>query len=248
MEEQRLQIRPPLWLPVLVALIASGAYIAGKYIETRDTTPLTITVQGEGKVIATPDIASLNFGVNTGRQHTAEDAMEDLSEKMNAVIAAVKEKGIEEKDIATQHLSLRPSYDWKEGERIDRGFEASQNLTVKVRDVDNIGEVLTAAASAGANQAGGVNFTIDDPELLQVEAREEALKKGKEKAQMLSEQLGKTLGKLKGFSEGGVQPVYSRAVMMDEAVGYGGGGGAPVPVPAGEQEVRVSVTMTYELR
>lgn len=235
-------------LPVIAALILGSSYIIGQ-TKLAAGSPATISVTGEGRVSAVPDIASLSFGVQTGRQQTAQIAMEKLTNDMNAVIDAVKEVGIEMNDIRTESLNLRPAFDWKSGEQIPRGFEANQSLRVKVRDLEKIGEVLSAATAAGANQAGGVSFTIDDPEELQAQAREEAITNAKEKAHELASQIGVTLGKLKRFNEGGAltpQPMYERAMMSD--IGYGGGGDGPVPMPAGEQEVIMNVTLQYEIR
>jgi len=244
-------ISRPLWLPILIAFIVGGLYVAGKYVEGQDLQPVTISVNGEGKVMAVPDIAEMNFGVQTGRQRTAERAMEILTEKMNTVFSAVKEAGIEEKDISTQSLSLYPSYDWDEGKRIDQGFEASQNLRVKVRELKKISGVLSAATSAGANQAGSVGFTIDDPEELRAEAREKAIDHAEKKAQALAAQLGMRVGNLRGFNEGGgyYPPRYEKAMAMDmaEEAGRGEGAVAP-PIPAGEQEVVVNVSLMYELK
>jgi len=247
MEEKTIFFKPPVWLPIVVALILGGAFVAGQKIEMRGS-PATISVNGEGKVTAVPDIAALSFGMQTGRQATAQIAMEQLSKSMNAVIEAVKMQGIETKDIQTESLSLYPAFDWKDGEQIPRGFEANQSLRVKVRDLEKIGSVLSAATAAGANQAGGVSFTIDDPERLQTEARDLAISDAKEKALALAEKLGVSLGALKGFNEGGMYgptPMYEGA-MMDR--GMGGGGGSLIPVPTGEQEVRMSVVLTYEVR
>lgn len=248
MEEQRLFLRPPLWLPLIVVLLAGGAYITGKFIETRNMNMYTISVQGQGKVQAMPDIASLSFGVQTGRQPTADAAMKILTQKMTKIIDAVKAAGVEEKDLNTQYLSLNPSYDWQDGRQVDRGFEANQSLVVKVRDLAKITEVLDAAVKAGANQAGSVSFTIDDPELLQAQAREEAIADAKQKAEKLAADLGVSLGDLQGFWEDqGSYPMYmERAVMMDSS---GKGGGAPMapPIPAGEQEVNVNVNLTYRI-
>jgi hypothetical protein len=173
--------------------------------------------------------------------------MEALAKNMNAVMDAVKAQGIEVKDIQTEYLSLSPAYDWKEGVQIDQGFEASQNLRVKVRDLSKIGTVLSAATSAGANQAGGVSFTIDDPELLQNQARTEAIAKAEAKAKELAKELGVRIVKLQGFSEGGgsVPPVYYERAMMDAGIG---GGASPLPVPSGEQDIIMNVTLTYEVR
>ena len=246
MEEKTVYLRPPFWLPIAVALLIGGMYIVGKFVETR-TEPAMISVIGEGKVYAVPDIAELSFGVQTGRLPTAQDAMQKLQKDMNAVFEAVKAKGIEEKDIRTENLSLNPAYDWEDGKQTSRGFEANQSLRVKIRDLGKIGEVLSVATTAGANQAGGVSFTIDDPESLRVQAREKALAKAREKAATLASQLGVHLWKFKGFVEGGgglPPPIFERSM----AVGMGAGGGEPLPVPGGEQEVSVTVTLTYEVR
>ncbi len=236
-------------VPMLVAVIAGSLFVAGKYVEKQDFTPVVITVSGEGKVNAKPDIAQLQFGVTTERQRTSEAAMSLLEQKMNAILEAVKAQGIEEKDITTQALSLNPSYDWTDGTQVLRGYEAYQTLSVKVRDTDKSGAVLQAATTAGANQVGGVNFTIDDPSALQEEARQKAIADAEEKAQALAEQLGGRLGKLRGYSEGGgytppYMPYAAREMDMANAVGEG----APVPVPTGEQEVQLSVSLTYELK
>jgi hypothetical protein len=239
-----------LTVPVIVTLLAGGMFITGKYVEQQDYSPVLISVDGRGEVNASPDIAQLSFGVQTERHPTAEEAMTELSEKMNAIVDAVKALDIEEKDIVTQNLSLYPSYDWNEGVREDQGFEANQSLSVKVRDLDKIGAVLSAATTAGANQAGGVSFTIDDPEELQAQARELAIKDAEAKAKVLAAQLGKRLGDIKSYSEGGYggtppMPYMAReAVMMDVGVEEM----KAVPVPTGEQEIVISVNLTYEVR
>lgn len=220
-------------------------YLAGQYMDQNDLSPVQITVSGEGRVMANPDIAQVSFGVQTGRVKTAEDAMKMLSKKMNSVVKAVKAQGIEEKDIKTQSLSLNPAYDWVDGKRVDRGFEARQNLSVKIRELDAIGKVLSAVAGAGANQVGGVSFTIDDPEVLREQAREKAIVNAKEKARGLAYQLGKDLGELRGFSEGGgyvphLRYAKTEMLMMEDAA-------EALPVPTGEQEVNVNVSLTYEL-
>ena len=252
MDEHTVRVRPPVWLPIIVAVIAVGGYIAGKSIETRHLDMVTINVNGEGKVYANPDIAQMNFGVQTGRQKTAEDAMKMLSDKMNAVVAAVQKAGIEEKDIVTQQLNLHPSYDWNDGKRVDEGFEANQQLRVKVRDLTKIGDVLTAVTAAGANQAGGVSFTIDDQDAIRAQARQKAIEQAQAKAATLAKELGMQLGRLRGFNEDGSYiPIanYARNEMMMDSMGAGGAVDyAPTPVPSGEQEIRVNVSVMYELR
>ncbi len=244
-------IRPPNWVPVIVLLavvIGGGFYVAGKKLETKDHTPTTISVSGEGKSTATPDIAELSFGVQVQRQADAKTAMDMLGKQMQAVFDAVKKAGVEEKDITTEQLSLNPAFDWKDGVQTPRGFDASQSLRVKIRAMDKVSAVLAAATVAGANQAGGVNFRVDDPEKARASARQEAIQQAQKKAQELAVQLGMTLGKLKGFSEGGgySPPVmYARDAMAMESKSVDV---APTPLPPGEQEVQVQVSLTYELR
>ncbi|MDD5025942.1 MAG: SIMPL domain-containing protein [Candidatus Peribacteraceae bacterium] len=248
MEEQNLHIHPPVITLLVVTLLIGGFYLTGKYLEKQDLTPVMISVDADGKAAAIPDIAVVSFGVQTGRQSSAQQAMKILTGKMNDIIAVVKQQGIEDKDVSTASLSLYPAYDWDEGRQIPRGFEASQNLQVKVRDLDKIGAILSAVTTAGANQVGGVNFTIDDAETLKAMAREKAIQKAEAKAQQLATQLGMKIKKLKAFSEGGgyVPPMpYTKAnVMMDSA---GGRALEEMAVPVGEQEITVNVTMTYEM-
>lgn len=230
---------------MLAVLILGGAYVFGQYINGQDLSKTVISVQGQAKVAAVPDIAVLNFGVQTGRQKTAQGAMETLSNKMNAVMEGVQSLGIEEKDITTENLWLNPSYDYYEGRRVDTGYEANQNLRVKVRDLTKLTTALDAVVSEGANQVGGVSFTIDDPDSLREQGRAEAIADAQKKAEVLAATLGKELGKMKGYHEGGSSSPVPMPMMRMEAVGMGGGGGPPVP--AGEQEMYVTVTLTYEL-
>ncbi len=245
-----LQIQPPLWMPLVVLLaitIGGGFYVYGKKIEVKDIAPTLISVSGEGKSNAAPDIAELSFGIQIQRQPTAKAAMDRLGKGMTAILDAVKKAGVPEKDIRTEGLSLNPAYDWKDGTQVMRGFDASQSLRVKVRDLDIVSDVLAAATNAGANQAGGVSFIVDNPEKSRAEARQEAIDQAQAKAVLLARQLGMTLGKLKNFSEGGgyIPPVmYGRGAMAMESKAMDV---APTPLPAGEQEVQVQVTLTYEL-
>jgi uncharacterized protein len=245
------QSSTPVWVILTAVAIGGVFYIGGKHIESKPEAPqyASITVSGDGRAFATPDIAQINVGVQTGRQATAGAAMERLKTSMDAVIAAVKAQGIDEKDITTQSFWLNPVYDYANGRQIPQGFEASQSLSIKVRDLDKTSDVLGAATNAGANQAGGVTFTVDNPDAKQAEARQEAIKEAQQKAHVLAQQLGVRLGKILNFSEGyGGYPTpmyYGR-----EAMGIGGADMAAnqaVQLPVGEQEMNINVSITYEL-
>lgn len=239
-------IRPPVWA-ILTAVVVGGVFfVAGKNIESRDSSPSLINVSGEGKISAVPDIAQLSFGVSVVRERTSQAAMQKLSQQMTAVVAAVKKAGIPDADVTTEQFSLNPSYDWSDGTQQLKGYDASQSLRVKVRDLDNTTVVLGAATEAGANQAGNIQFTIDEPDALRAQARMEAIAQAKQKAQELASALGMSLGKLKGYNEDGA---YAPApMMMARGAMAADEKASALPLPSGEQDVQVNVTLTYELR
>ncbi len=248
-ESTTVNVRPPVWALIIAVALGGGFYLAGKHIENDAVRhpPVVISVSGEGKVMGTPDIAMLSFGVQTDRLPSAEGATKDLGTRMQKIIASLKQQGIAEGDISTQSLSLYPVYDYSDGRTIPRGYQAGQTLSVKVRDTAKVGDVLSLAASSGANQIGGVSFTIDDPEALRDVARAEAIAEAKEKAQELAGQLGGSLGRMTAFSEngGGYYPpvMYARDMMAGAVANE-----AKLDVPSGDQEVVVNVSLTYELR
>jgi uncharacterized protein len=246
---QTISVRPPVGLLLGAVVIGGLFYLGGKHLEVRDREIPVITVSGEGKAAVTPDIASLSFGVQTTRQRSAAEAMTILKRTMDAVLASVKEGGIPDKDIQSEQFSLNPAYDWTSGRQTIIGYEARQILRVKVRDLDKVSDVLGRATAAGANQAGDVQFTVDDPEETRAEARAKAIAQAKAKAQQLAKDLGMSLGDIRNFSESGgpsYPPIYMRgyaesAVAQDAA-------NTSVAMPAGEQELNVTVSITYELR
>ena len=251
-DEHTLFVRPPVWALFIAVVIGGGFYVWGKHIEVRDDERATISVSGEGKIFVTPDIAQLSFGVATGRQKTAAAALATLETQITAAHDAVVKLGVDPKDIRTENFWLNPVYDWTQDKgQIFRGFEANQSLRVKVRDLDMVSAVLEAATVSGANQAGGIEFTVDEPEAKRAEARRKAIDQAEQKAAAIASDLGVDLGDLTGFNEGGNAwggPVMMRAEAMDMGGGMGGEATpSNIPLPPGEQEIFVSVTLTYEL-
>jgi uncharacterized protein YggE len=214
MSDSTPSVSSPVWALLLAVAIGGGFYVYGQQIQADEETPALITVSGDGRVFAVPDIAELSFGVQTGRQRTAKEAMEKLKLSMEKVFAAVQAAGVEEKDIRTEYFSLNPAYDWTDGTQVLRGYEASQSLRVKVRDLDNVSAVLAAATAAGANQAGSVNFTIDDPEELRMQARQEAILEAQEKAKDLANQLGV------GVAQSTPLPAGEQEIQVDVSLTY----------------------------
>ncbi len=249
--DQTITIRPPVWLPIAAVIIGGMFYIAGKNLEKQpiESPNGMITVSGEGKAFVTPDIAEISFGMQTGQQKTAAAAMAKLTTNMNSIYEALQNAGIEKKDINTENFYLSPVYDYRTGTQIVQGYEASQSLRVKVRDLDKVSDVVGQATAAGANQAGSVNFTVDDPEAKRAEARKIAIEQAQQKAEVLATQLHVQLGDVKSFSEGsnGYTPPYP--MLSRDMMGVGGGTKEEsLPLPAGEQTVAVTVSVTYEIR
>ena len=227
--------------------VKEGRYI-GQDVEVKNT----ITVTGTGEVYAKPDLAIVSFTVKTEAKSVAE-AMEENTEKMNAVIGFMKAEGIEEKDLKTTNFNIYPRYEYyekediemwprPEGQRVLVGYEITQSLQIKIREMESVGDIIQLATGAGANQVGSLNFTIDDQDELKNQAREEAIKEAKEKAQELASQLGIKLIRIQSFSESGGYPYYD--YIRSEAVGMGGE--AP-KIETGENKIEVSVTLTYEI-
>ena len=202
----------------------------------------TVSFTGEGKIKAAPDTARTDIGLTTEGKDTITVQNENSS-KMNAVIKFLKERGVGEADIKTSNYSLSPKYEYSKGKSSLVGYILNQSLTVTVRNLDKIGEILDGAVSSGANRIDSVSLFVDKPEELKNKAREEAVKQAKEKAVMTSKVAELRLGRLVGFSEGfsGEPPVFYEALAK--------GGAAPVPqIEPGSQEIKVNVTLTYLLK
>lgn len=241
----------------LIAVVAIGGlfYLAGQYLASQPSrvsqeaeASREITVNGRAELDVRPDVARLTLGVQTGPQSTAEAALKILSDKFNGVVAAVEAAGVKEEDIKATNLSVQPIYDYTEGRQTLRGFEASESIEVTVRKLDTVGDVLARSTIEGVNQAGGLSFTVDDPEKLQQEAQKAAIEDAHQKARDLADALDVRLGDVKNFSASGVTPpgnpipFYSReTAAADKAIE------AP-PVPSGTQTITADVSVTYELR
>jgi hypothetical protein len=211
------------------------------------------SVVGSGTVYAKADIANIQVGFKSGIKKTAAEATTESTSKMNNIIAALKKLSIDDKDIKTSDYNLSPSYNWtnEKGQELI-GYEVSQNLTLKIRDLNKIGDVIARTTEQGANQIGSVSFTIDDEFELRNQARELAISKAKEKATLIAQQSGMKLGDIKGVYESAdTLPravTYSNAKMDSSAMGLGGSELATPSVQAGQNEIRVEATLVYEVK
>jgi len=248
-------------LTVFMALIALGSYASLNFetIKHLDPMPATISVTGEGEVMAVPDIGQFTFSVRAEAEDAAA-AQEQSGTAINNIIAFLRESGVEEKDIKTLNYNLYPQYRWEEticipgaicrgGEQIQTGFEVNQSVQVKVRNTDDASAIITGVGEREATNISGLDFVIDDTDALVVEARAAAIADAKAKAEQLAKDLGVDLVKIAGYYEEDSrympEPYMARNMAYDE-MAESGFGGADLPV--GEDQTTSRVTITYEIR
>lgn len=230
----------------VTAGILGACFVAGQYVMAEPTRNIdrNITVQATGKTTSTPNIAHITLGV-TVNQQTAAQATDALAKKINDVIKVVKDSGIADADIATQNVSVNASYDYTNGAQTPKGFDASEQVVVTIRKADTVGDIVAKATGAGANQVGGVQFTSDNSDAIQLAAEKDAILNANKKAQDVADALHVKLGKVKTYSVS--QDSRPIPYAMDSKAMGGGVPTAP-EVPVGSQDTAVSVSVTYEIR
>ncbi|OWK27275.1 MAG: hypothetical protein US76_02450 [Parcubacteria group bacterium GW2011_GWA2_38_13b] len=257
-------------------ILAATVYISIQSINILDNgdnnDENTITISAEGKVDAAPDVARVDFSV-IAQGKTPKEVQRQVSEKMNKIADFIKEQGVDAKDIKTLNISVNPryyySYDYPRipcplmsevypsssspiscppKSPVIIGYEASQTLDVKIRELDNAGDIIDGAVENGATQVGGINFSIDDPDELKAQAREQAFRKARAKAEALAKIAGMKIKRVITFSESdGYFPPYYGTM---DAMGMGGGveKGIETSVEPGSQEVTVTLSVTFEIK
>jgi uncharacterized protein YggE len=231
---------------IYLALLSWNAWKQHAYIGRPTTQRDTIAISAQGKVTALTDIAKLSVGVQTEKKTVAE-AMTENTSKMNAITSKLMELGVAKEDIQTTNYQVYETYDYPNGKQVSRGFTVAQTVDIKVRKLESVGGILSAAGALGANQIGNVQFTIDDPEALRQQARIKGLEMAKTKAQALASAAGVKLGKVVGFSESANSPMPPVFYAKDMAMGQGGSPAANPEVQPGSQDVTVDVTVQYEI-
>jgi uncharacterized protein YggE len=235
---------------VYLASLTRNSLKAHNYIGKSPEFQDRITVEGTGKAMAKPDVATISIGIVTDKASVAEAQTENTN-KMNAVVKALKDQfKIVDADIATSQYTVNPRYDWSNNTQRIIGYSVSQSVTVKVRDFAKIGDVLATAGTFGANSVNGPQFTIDDPEVYKAQARAEAISQAKEKAKALSQEVGIKLGSIVSFSEsnGSVLTPYPMMDRAEMAVGNAVDTKVAPTIEAGSQDIEVQVMLSYEVR
>ena len=180
--------------------MAQSAPVAAPMI-SRDGTLLSVSAQAEARQV--PDVATLSTGVVT-QASDANAAMRANATQMDKVMAAIKAAGIVNHDIRTSGISLNPQYKYVENQSPTiTGYQASNTVDIKVRDLSRLGKVLDALVASGANQVNGPSFEIDQPEPVYDQARRDALEKAQARAQMYAKALGLKVRRIVSIDEGG---------------------------------------------
>lgn len=246
-EKFQRQLQVGSWLLVAVLVLTAVWLFQGIGQTSRaGNVSDTIAVSGTGTVLVKPDIAVADIAISV-EGATAKAAQDQANVKSKSVVDYLKKSDVKEADIKTSGYNIYPQYDYANGSSRIRGYQVTQSLTVKIRDMDEANTILDGVVSAGANQVNGLRFEVDKPDKVKAEARKKAIADANTKAEELRDDLGIQLGKIVSFSESGdyVPPII-----------YGRGGGvtkadsavsAP-EIPSGENEVTVNVTITYQIK
>ncbi len=220
---------------VVAVLLAGAAWAEGEVAR--------ITVTGEGRVAAVPDMATVSLGVSA-QAETAKAAMDRTSDGVAALLVQLAAAGVEDRDIQTSGLSLGPVWQHsRTGDEPPRitGFSAANTVTVRVRALDELGRLLDGALAGGVNTLHGVSFGLQDPMPRLDEARAEAVADAWRKAELLAGAAGVSLGPILSIAEdqgvSGPMPMFRMEAAMADAV----------PVAAGETEVTARVTIVWQL-
>ena len=225
----------------LAPAITAGMLLAAPAL-AQTMPPAVISVTGEATVSVAPDLAQIDGGV-TSEAKTAREASDANNAAMGKVLLALKGAGIEEKDYQTSRLSLQPESapNRPGGPATIVGYRASNRVTVRLHDVSKVASVIDMLVAAGANDIGGINFTVSQASKLLDDAREQAIADARRKAEIYAKAAGVTLGAPLSISEGGTPvPIPYRRMAA---------GMAPsTPVAQGEETLQVTVAVSWAIK
>ena len=232
-------------LPLTMAFLLPAVASAQSPAPMPAITGTRLDIVAEGEVVRTPDIATINAGVVT-QAASAAQAMSDNGRRMTAAVAALKKAGVADRDIQTSSLNLNPQYRYGENmPPVITGYQASNQVSVRFRDIKRAGTILDALVAVGANQINGPSFGIDKPEAALDEARTAAIAKARARADLYARAAGLSVKRILTISEaGGYSPPPPPMVMMRSMEKAQ----ADTAIEAGEQKLAVSVAVSFELQ
>jgi len=235
--------------PVRIAPVATAVLLALAVPAAAQDNPPTLSASGEGVENAAPDMAVVTLGV-LSQAPTAREALDGNNADMDKVIQAVRGQAIADKDISTTGFSINPVYSRPPQPRAGEepaepkivAYQVSNQIRIVVRDIDKTGAVVDSAVTAGANQAGSINFDIDDRQGLADKAIAAAIADARRKAELMAEAAGVRLVRVLNVNanEGGGRPMF-RLEARDAAAA------PPVPVMGGELSVSANAQISWEI-
>jgi len=250
--QSKLWMRSALGATPLV-LAATLMFTMGCYAQTSGPTTVNttsqaqgISVAGEGRLTATPDVAVLTLGVEVTAA-SVDQAYQDANKAMDGVIAALKTAGLAEKDYKTTQFNINIIRRTVNGEDTIQGYRVNNQVSAKVRPVASAGKVLTQVTAAAGNAARvqGIQLTLDDPAKLQTQLRDLAMADARAKADQLAARAGVKAGVPISIQDGGT-PVTPRPLDLPTAA-LARGAASDAPINPGELEVRQTVAVTYAI-
>ena len=224
----------------LAAAVVTATWFAAPAL-AQTVPPPAISVTGEATVSVAPDQAQIDGGV-TSDAKTARETSEANNAAMGKVLLALKGAGIDEKDYQTSRLSLQPQYaPNRSGPSPVVGYRASNRVTIRVRDITKVANVIDVLVGAGANEVGGINFMVSQASKLLDDAREKAVADARRKADIYAKAAGVTLGEPLSISEEGSSvPLYRGKMAAPMAAG--------AQVAQGEETLSVTVSVTWAIK
>lgn len=244
-----------LFISVIV-LILLGLWLIGlirntnkaySYIGQSADRQASVVVSGEGKVVIKPDVAIMSFGLVSQNVSLAA-AQKENTERMNNFLKGLKKDfSVDEKDVQTSNYSISPRYDWNNGQQKLIGYEVSQSVMVKVRNLDKLGDIVARAGSEQLNQVGGLQFTVDDPEKAKTDARTKAFAQVKQKAEDLAKVSGIKLGRIISIQENNGSIVMPRPEMYVGAATMKDSAAVAPTIETGSNEITANVSIEYEI-
>jgi hypothetical protein len=236
---------------ILVLLIMIIAFLGASINEKNQTSEnQMITVSGTGEVYASPDVGLINVSVRTESRDVATATNENTT-KMNEVLSFIKSQNVQENDIKTTGFNINPVYAWedKTGKRTLTGYEVTQTINVKIRDLTKVGAIISGATEKGANDVSSLSFIVDDDEKIKEAAKALAITNAKEKAKNLEAALGVKMVKIINFSESTYNPTYNSYDYSYKTLEVSSAGGIAAPsIQTGQNKITSTVTITYAIK
>ena len=226
------------------ALVVAPAAAQTMAIPVQAIAGTQLDIVAQGKTTRVPDLATISAGV-VSQAADAAAAMRDNAQRMTRVITALKQAGVADRDIQTANIALSPQYRYQDGKApVITGYQASNNVAVRFRDIDKAGAILDTLVGQGANQIDGPNLSIDKPEAALDEARIDAMKIARARAELYAQAAGLKVKRIVAISE---QQDMGRPIPMP-VMRMQAADSAESKIAAGEQSVGVTLSVRFELQ